>query len=90
MVNVRTFFNTVKKRDLPDNFRKQGEDDPKNSKESGASSCAEELGNSNYRDFLYNCLNNSQIELKDLAKNEKDTDLIRLRIWETAEELEEI
>ena len=80
MVNVRTFFNTVKKRDLPDNFRKQGENDPKNSKESGASSCAEELGNSNYRDFLYNCLNNSQIELKDLAKNEKDTDLIRLRI----------
>ena len=74
MVNVRTFFNTVKKRDLPDNSRKQGEDDPKNSKESGASSCAEGLGNSNYRDFLYNCLNNSQIELKDLAKNEKHTD----------------
>ena len=90
MVNVRTFFSTVKKRDLRDNSKKQGEYDPKKSKESGANSCAESLGDSSYRDFLYNCLNNSQIELKDLVKNEKDTDWISSRIWETAEELEEI
>ena len=74
MVNVRTFFNTVKKRDLRDNSKKQGEDNPKKSKESGASSCAEGLDDSSYRDFLYSCLNNSQIELKDLVKSEKDTD----------------
>lgn len=90
MVNVRKFFNTVKKHDLRDNSKKQGEDDSKKSKESGAISCAEGLGDSSYRDFLYNCLNNSQIELKDLVKNEKHTDWISLRIWETAEELEEI
>lgn len=30
-VNVRAFFNTVKKRDLRDNSKKQGEDDPKKS-----------------------------------------------------------
>ena len=74
MMNVRTFFNTVKNGVPLDNSKKQGEDDPKKSKESGASSFSEGLGDSSYRDFLYNCLNNSQIEQKDLVKNEKDTD----------------
>ena len=38
-MGARTFFNTGKKRDLSDDSKEQGEDDPKKTKESSASSC---------------------------------------------------
>ena len=39
-MGARTFFNTGKKRDLSDDSKEQGEDDPKKTKESSASQVA--------------------------------------------------
>ena len=56
----------IKKRDLSDDSKKQGDDDPKTAKESSTRSRLVDLGDvfsegldgSNYRNMLYNCLKN--------------------------------
>ena len=74
-MDIKTIFQQRKKNDLNDDFKEQGEDDPKKARRSSAVSYVVDEGDvfsgglddSSYRDILHNCLKNLQTEVRDLA-----------------------